>query len=146
MINPEEFIGQLKKLHPQLVESCTYGNCYQFYLLLKMVFPEAEAYYDSNHVITKINGRFYDINGEVNCAFHLLMAEHYPKLLQGEAAQWSWNAINDNSILPEYKPSEPMIDDYKDGWNDCIFEMIKRINRDSYVNISEGWNYIDEMQ
>ena len=42
----------------------TMGNCYQFYEILKSIYPNAEAYYDGNHVWTKINGRFYDIRGE----------------------------------------------------------------------------------
>ena len=40
------------------------GNCYQFYEILKTIYNDAEAYYDGNHVWTKINDRFYDILGE----------------------------------------------------------------------------------
>jgi hypothetical protein len=42
----------------------TMGNCYQFYEILKTIFKDAEAYYDGNHVWTKIGDRFYDIRGE----------------------------------------------------------------------------------
>lgn len=56
----------------------TEGSCYQFYRILKDKFPESEAYYNSDHVITKIQGRFYDITGEVEKTNHLLMSEHYP--------------------------------------------------------------------
>jgi hypothetical protein len=42
----------------------TMGNCYQFYEILKSIYPNAEAYYDGNHIWTKIDGRFYDIRGE----------------------------------------------------------------------------------
>ena len=41
----------------------TYGGCYQFYEIIKAIIPEAEAFYDGNHVWTKINGKFYDIIG-----------------------------------------------------------------------------------
>lgn len=41
-----------------------FGNCYQFYEILKTVFPDAEAFYDGNHVWTKIDGKYYDILGE----------------------------------------------------------------------------------
>ena len=43
-----------------------YGACYSFYKILKSVFPDATAYEtkDNNHVVTKIEGRFYDIKGE----------------------------------------------------------------------------------
>lgn len=56
----------------------TKGSCYQFYRILKKVFPQANAYYNSDHVITEIDGRYYDINGEKFCGRHLLMDEHYP--------------------------------------------------------------------
>ena len=41
-----------------------FGNCYQFYEILKVVFPEAEAFYDGNHVWTKIDGSYYDVKGK----------------------------------------------------------------------------------
>lgn len=44
----------------------TRGGCYQFYRILLSYFPEAEAYYDQDHVITKIGERFFDITGEVS--------------------------------------------------------------------------------
>lgn len=56
----------------------TNGSCYQFYKILKYVFPQANAYYDSDHVITEIDGKFYDITGEVEKTNHLLMDEYYP--------------------------------------------------------------------
>lgn len=54
------------------------GGCYRLYRILLFVFPEAEAYKvdfpaDNNrcdgafvlsHVVTRINGTFYDIDGE----------------------------------------------------------------------------------
>lgn len=43
----------------------TNGGCFQFFRILKSIFPEAVAYSDCNHVITKIGDRFYDITGEV---------------------------------------------------------------------------------
>jgi len=42
----------------------TCGNCYQFYEILKAIFPEAQAVYDGNHIWTKIDNCFYDIRGE----------------------------------------------------------------------------------
>lgn len=43
----------------------TRGSCYKFFEILKFVFPSAECFYYSKHILTKINDRFYDINGEV---------------------------------------------------------------------------------
>lgn len=47
----------------------TEGSCYHFYLILKQVFPDAEPYYDHDHILTKINGEFYDITGKVLPSF-----------------------------------------------------------------------------
>ena len=41
------------------------GSCYHFYKILRAVFPEAVPFYDSNHVVTKIGEKFYDIRGEL---------------------------------------------------------------------------------
>ncbi len=49
----------------------TSGGCYQFYLILASVFPEATAWYDSDHVITRIEGRFYDVTGEITPGRHI---------------------------------------------------------------------------
>ena len=34
------------------------------------MYPEAELYYDEDHVITKIGNRFYDITGSVHYDRH----------------------------------------------------------------------------
>lgn len=62
----ESFIGRVRNLSPLMTKICTEGSCYRFYLLLKEVFPDAEAYYDKYfHVVTLIDGGFYDISGEI---------------------------------------------------------------------------------
>ncbi|MEM9990626.1 MAG: hypothetical protein AAF738_02615 [Bacteroidota bacterium] len=43
----------------------SFGSCWNFYELLKLVFPKSVAYYDCNHIITRIGDRYYDITGEV---------------------------------------------------------------------------------
>ena len=44
------------------------GSCYHLYKILKTIFPDAECYFSNmhDHVITKIEGVFYDIKGVVN--------------------------------------------------------------------------------
>lgn len=55
-----------------MTELFTKGNCYQFYKILKSVFNKAEAYFigqnecEWEHIITKINNKYYDINGLIN--------------------------------------------------------------------------------
>jgi len=53
----------------------TEGSCYHFHLILKEVFPEAVPYYDADHVLTEIEGKFYDITGEVSQGYAHLMNE-----------------------------------------------------------------------
>ncbi len=53
------------------------GSCYQFYKILKTVFPEAKAYYNVDHCITKISNKYYDITGEVEYTNHLLVDKYY---------------------------------------------------------------------
>ncbi len=76
----EQVLALIKAIRESFYDSVvvyTQGSCYRFYLILKSVFPEAQAYYDSNHVITRIGDRYYDITGEVDCERHLLVDEHY---------------------------------------------------------------------
>ncbi len=63
------------------IDYFTNGECYAFYNILKAAFPEAEAYYDSNHVITKIGDKFYDITGEVKKDRHIPIMQYYPNLM-----------------------------------------------------------------
>lgn len=42
-----------------------HGSCYHFYTILKAVFKDVVPYYNQDHVISKIDGRYYDILGEV---------------------------------------------------------------------------------
>ena len=41
------------------------GSCYNFHLILKCVYPESIPYYNIDHIITKIDNIFYDINGSI---------------------------------------------------------------------------------
>ena len=58
-------IAAVRQSHPQMEAVFLHGECLHFYHILKQVFPEAEAYYDLCHVITRIGARYYDITGTV---------------------------------------------------------------------------------
>ena len=66
MTNVEKVISAIRDSFIGSQQVYTEGSCYHFYLILKSIFPEAEAWYNSYHVITKIGDKFYDITGEVN--------------------------------------------------------------------------------
>lgn len=71
-----ELIRSIRESFPQAAHVYTHGGCYRFFLILKQVYPEADAYYDSNHVITRIGDRYYDITGEVQPKrHHTLLSE-----------------------------------------------------------------------
>lgn len=59
-----DIIKSIRESSGSSIAIYTYGGCYQFYEILKTIIPDAEAFYDGNHVWTKINYKFYDILGE----------------------------------------------------------------------------------
>lgn len=67
MPDPEKLISAIRNSFPGAVTVYTRGGCFEFYRILKEVFPDAEPFYDDmeGHVYTKIGGKFYDINGKL---------------------------------------------------------------------------------
>lgn len=61
----ETFISAVRDSFIGSQQVYTEGSCYHFYLILKVVFPTAECWYDNDHILTKIGGKYYDITGEV---------------------------------------------------------------------------------
>lgn len=58
----------------------TKGGCFNFFLILRAVYPEAEAWYDRDHVVTKIDNKFYDINGVIkNTEKYLKFTQYFDK-------------------------------------------------------------------
>ena len=49
-----------------MVNIFTRGSCLNFFILLKQIFPEAEAYFNQQHIITRVGSSFYDITGRVS--------------------------------------------------------------------------------
>lgn len=63
--NVESFIAKIRDSFVGSQQVYTEGSCYHFYLILKEVFPNAEPWFDNDHIVTNIDGRFYDITGEI---------------------------------------------------------------------------------
>lgn len=61
-----KFIASIRNAHSKMVDIFTKGSCLNFYFILKCVYPDAELWYNCNHVITKIDDCFYDITGRVS--------------------------------------------------------------------------------
>lgn len=65
-VKPLDFIGLTRMSVPNALGVFTMGNCFHFHLSLKAFYPDAEAYDCEGHVVTKIDGKLYDITGEVD--------------------------------------------------------------------------------
>lgn len=62
-------IEAVREISPLMERICKEGSCYRFYELLKVIYPDAKAFYnDEMHVLTKIGDTYYDITGEVKPA------------------------------------------------------------------------------
>lgn len=72
-----------------------WGGCYGFYTILKHLFPEAVAYFsdeDHDHILSKINGRYYDIDGEYDTEYHDFKESKAKKLTVRNHEIWSAKA------------------------------------------------------
>jgi len=77
-MKPEQFIATIRDSFIGSQQVYTEGSCYHFYLILKQVFPDAKPHYDADHIITEIDGKFYDITGEVKCNSNMCNFEEPP--------------------------------------------------------------------
>lgn len=48
-----------------MVDVFSKGSCINLFMILRSIYPESIAYYNIDHIITKIDDKFYDINGVV---------------------------------------------------------------------------------
>lgn len=74
-LEPLEFIEALRKTDKHIEHIYMNGGCYQFYKVLKKIYPSAEPYIneEKNHIATKIGDSFYDITGHARGLFHPLI-------------------------------------------------------------------------
>jgi len=65
-LEPERLIARLRDTHADFAYIYLNGCCYQLFLLLRDIWPQAKPWYDfkAGHVYTEIEGRFYDIRGK----------------------------------------------------------------------------------
>lgn len=59
------------------VEVYTQGSCIKFAMILKEIFPQGNILYDSDHAVFLLDGRCYDITGEVPRATGQILLETY---------------------------------------------------------------------
>lgn len=93
MTDPRPMIAAIRNSFPGAKTVYTRGGCWEFYLILKSVFPDAVPYYDHclGHVYTKIGDHFYDIDGRLNKSLDLsTMLDD--KRLMSQVHRWMPNA------------------------------------------------------
>ena len=65
----EDFIHQFNAFGPDVRKCFSYGMCYHFALILHIRFRDEDAHklYDpvNGHFAVQINGRIYDITGDI---------------------------------------------------------------------------------
>lgn len=83
-MRPIDFITALNQSDPIVKTIYSNGGCYQFYKLLKTIFPKARACIniEKNHVVTEICGELYDIEGYAKGVFNLLTDEKDIKMCE----------------------------------------------------------------
>jgi hypothetical protein len=61
----ERTIAAIRGSHPDIEWLYMEGQCYNFFLMLRSIWPSARAFYSMSegHVYTKINGNLFDIRG-----------------------------------------------------------------------------------
>ena len=59
-------IYSIRSAHKDMQDLFMYGQCYNFYLIVRTIFPEAKCYYSKSegHVYIKYKNSFYDIRGK----------------------------------------------------------------------------------
>ena len=87
----ENLISVIRNSHPDMVILYTQGQCYNFHLILKQVFPSAVPFHSVNegHIYTKLFDRFYDIRGRI--AYPPRDLKEMSKDEQDDAATWGDN-------------------------------------------------------
>jgi len=61
-----ELIGELRGSHTEMEHIFLNGRCFNLYLLLRRIYPQSIPWYNSDHIITEIDGKYYDITGQVS--------------------------------------------------------------------------------
>ena len=76
-MKPVDFITTLRDSDLYIRNIYLSGGCYQFYKVLKTIFHDSMPYINTakDHIVTKIDGEFYDITGVVQGEYFPLTKE-----------------------------------------------------------------------
>ena len=64
----EKFLKELRESADIQYKIFTQGSCFRLYLILKILYPNAIAYWSDrdNHCLISIDDTYYDIGGKIN--------------------------------------------------------------------------------
>jgi len=86
----------------------TQGSCFRLYKILKLIFPQAKAYWSDldDHCVTKIDGKYYDIGGEIKESY--IKTRSYYKIKKSqmggyEILKWVDKDTSLGSRIEKYK-------------------------------------------
>lgn len=94
LVTPEKFIEALQESDEYLEHIYMMGSCYRFHKLLATIFESVECYIAvpyKDHVVSKINGKLYDIRGMVPERHEFLYRPIYPEEIE-RAETWSFRS------------------------------------------------------
>ena len=65
-LTPEKLVARLRDSFDGAEHVYKCGSCYQLFLVLRTVWPDAEPWYDhvAGHIYTRIGRHWYDIDGK----------------------------------------------------------------------------------
>lgn len=58
-------ITEIRNSHSQMKNIFLYGSCLNLFCILHTIYPEARAWFNIDHIITEIDGKYYDITGNL---------------------------------------------------------------------------------
>lgn len=72
-------ISAIRESHPEMENIFLKGSCLNFFCILRAVYPQAQPWFNIDHIITEIDGKFYDITGVVSNEGYMPFTQMYLK-------------------------------------------------------------------
>lgn len=104
----ENFLKELKYSYSENEKIYMEGSCFKIYVILKTLFKDAEPYYSQldGHWVTKIEDKFYDINGEISKDY--IEFKNYEHITD--------KTILASAYIPTYKGQGVSYSKYEKSW------------------------------
>jgi len=90
---PDVVIGFIRNSFQDAAFVYTNGSCFEFYKILKSIFPQAQAWWNIDHVWSEIDGEWYDINGRREAGSDGLTLMKMDKRAYEDAHKWKHRSL-----------------------------------------------------